>query len=207
MDQLIKITTIPIQYELKINDAQLERKSSTAQVEISRDKGGLKIKSRPIQLQMDTYDARNSITPTTKTAIDQAASAGTQAAYSATAQFASEGKMLLKASVGSGSDALKQVIENRNIMPDGTKVGIEFLPTVGPNIDWIPAELSIQYDMDKLNFDTKVSAGNVEFIPGSIELIINQHPEVQIEYIGDPIYVPPSSAAKFLSGEIFDAKA
>ncbi len=205
MEQLIKITTVPIQYEMKINDAKLQRRNGTAEVEISRQEGGLQIKSRPIQLQMDTFDARNSITPTTRTAISQAADAGTHAAYSATAQFASEGKMLLKAKVG--SEALSQMFANRAAQPDGTQVGIEFLPTVGPNIDWIPPELSIQYDMDKLMFDAKIDSGNVEFIPGSIELVINQHPEVQIEYIGDPIYVPPSSADRFLSGEIIDTQA
>ncbi len=205
MEQLIKITTVPIQYEMKISDAKLQRRSGSAEVEISRQKGGLQIKSRPIQLQMDTFDARNSITPTTRTSISQAASAGTQAAYSATAQFASEGKMLLKATVG--SEALSQIATNRAQQPDGTQVGIEFLPTTGPNIDWIPPELSIQYDMDKLLFDAKIDSGSVEFIPGSIELVINQHPEVQIEYIGDPIFVPPSSAKRFLSGEILDTEA
>ncbi len=207
MEQLIKITTIPIQYELKINNAQLKTRSGSAQVEISRDKGGLKIKSRPIKLQMDTFDARNSMVPTTKTAISQAAHAGTQAAQQTTARYASEGSSLLKST--DGSEALSQVFENRVAQPDGTKVGIKFIPTTGPNIDWIPPELSVQYDMDKLNFDAKIDSGSIEFIPGSIELVINQHPEVQIEYIGDPIYVPPSAAERFgaSTGDYVDTQA
>ena len=41
MNQLIKITTVPIQYELKINNARFERQSAQAELEISRKKGGL----------------------------------------------------------------------------------------------------------------------------------------------------------------------
>ena len=38
MNQLIKITTVPIQYELKINNARLEYSRSKAELEISRSK-------------------------------------------------------------------------------------------------------------------------------------------------------------------------
>ena len=85
MEQLIKITTIPIEYELRINNARLERKSGTAELEISRDAGGMKIKSRPIRLRLDTYEAEQSVVPTTRTSISQAAQKGQQAAYNATA--------------------------------------------------------------------------------------------------------------------------
>ena len=46
---------------------------------------------------------------------------------------------------------------------------------------------------DKLNFDLKIANGNFEFIPGNIEMSITQHPDIMIEYIGGPIYVPPSA--------------
>ena len=44
MKQLINITTVPIQYELKIQNARMQYKNATAEVEISRDKGGMRIK-------------------------------------------------------------------------------------------------------------------------------------------------------------------
>ena len=50
MNQLIKITTVPIQYELKINNARFERRNAQAELEISRNKGGLSIKSRLLNL-------------------------------------------------------------------------------------------------------------------------------------------------------------
>lgn len=69
MEQLLQIKTIPINYELKVNNARLERKSGTAELEISRDKGGLHIKSRPVKVNIDTYEARNSVVPNTSSSI------------------------------------------------------------------------------------------------------------------------------------------
>ncbi len=205
MEQLIKITTIPISYELKINDARLERHNGTAEVEISRNKGGMQIKSRPIQIRLDTYEARNSVVPTTKTAIYEAAEKGRTAAYEAAAQYAQEGKLMLQTQIGEGAQTIDRILADRTAMPTG-QFQMGFIPTTGPEIDWIPPSLSIEYQMDKLNFDLRMDKGNVEFIPGSIEMIISQYPEVNIEYIGDPIYVPPSVAARF-TGENIDVKA
>lgn len=205
MEQLIKITTIPISYELKINDARLERHNGTAEVEISRNKGGMQIKSRPIQIRLDTYEARNSVVPTTKTAIYEAAEKGRTAVYEAAAQYAQEGKLMLQTQIGEGAQTIDRILADRTAMPTG-QFQMGFIPTTGPEIDWIPPSLSIEYQMDKLNFDLRMDKGNVEFIPGSIEMIISQYPEVNIEYIGDPIYVPPSVAARF-TGENIDVKA
>lgn len=205
MEQLIKITTIPISYELKINDARLERHNGTAEVEISRNKGGMQIKSGPIQIRLDTYEARNSVVPTTKTAIYEAAEKGRTAAYEAAAQYAQEGKLMLQTQIGEGAQTIDRILADRTAMPTG-QFQMGFIPTTGPEIDWIPPSLSIEYQMDKLNFDLRMDKGNVEFIPGSIEMIISQYPEVNIEYIGDPIYVPPSVAARF-TGENIDVKA
>lgn len=205
MQQLLKITTIPIEYELKVSNAKLEHKNGTAEMEITRDEGGMKIRSRPIQLRLDTYEARNSVVPTTKTSISQAAEKGRQAAYEATAQFAKEGQMLLKTKIGEGGEALKAMFEQRAALPSG-EFQMDFIPKGGANIEWEEASLSIRYDMDKLNFDMKIDKGDVKFIPGTIELMISQYPDVKIEYIGEPIYIPPSAAARF-KGEIVDVRA
>lgn len=205
MEQLLKIKTIPIEYELKVNSARLERRNGTAEIEISRDEGGMKIKSRPIRLRLDTYEARNSVVPTTKTAIYEAAQKGKQATYEATAQFAKEGQILLKTKIGQGAEALQSILNQRNALPTGD-FELAFIPKTGADISWDPPSISINYQMDKLNFDAKIYKGNVEFIPGNIELSILQYPDVYIEYIGNPIYVPPSAAARF-TGENIDIRA
>ena len=190
MEQLLKITTVPIQYELKVNNARLEYHSSKAELEISRNEGGLSIKSRPVKLNLDTFEARNSIVPTTVRSVSQSAQKGKDAAYSATAQFAQEGQLLLKAKIG--EDVLNNIFAQRNQMPSGDFT-VGFIPTSPVDISYQDPDLTISYEMDKLNFDLKIANGNFEFIPGNIEVVITQQPDIMIEYVGGPIYVPPSS--------------
>ena len=86
MKPLIEITTVPIQIEMKTTTAKLEYARGTAEMEISRDNGSLQIKSRPIKVNIDTFEARNSLSPTLARYLDQNAQKGHQAAYEATAR-------------------------------------------------------------------------------------------------------------------------
>jgi hypothetical protein len=201
MEQLLKITTIPIEYEMKITEARTERRNGSAELEITREKGGLKIKSRPIQLRMDTYEARNSLAPTTKVSIDQAAQRGEEAVAEATQRYASDGKLLERAQIGEGGEAIQATIDERMALPTGDFT-IQFLPKGGANIDWIPPEISVEYQMDQLDIDANIDKGSVEFIPGSVELEISQYPGLNIEYVGAPMYVPPSAAERFLGKNV-----
>lgn len=205
MEQLLQIRTIPIKYEMKIQNASLQYQNGTAEVEISRNKGGMKIKSRPIKLHIDTYEARNSLSPTTKTSITQSAQSGQRVAYEATANFAKEGQLMLKGKIGEGNETLNQIFAQRAALPTG-EFALDFLPKGGADIEWEEPEFSIEYQMDKLNFDTRMEKGDIQFIPGDIELSILQYPEIDIEYIGGPIYVPPSAEERF-TGKQVDVQA
>lgn len=188
MEPLLKITTIPIRYELKIQNAKLEYSNSTADLEISRGKGGMRIKSKPIQLHIDSSQTYESIRPNSmKTVVGQAAQKGNHAAYDATATLAKEGHLFLNAKIG--EDAIGQVIAQRSTPPT-KEFGLGFTPSVRPELQWSEPDLTIEYEMDKLNFDLKVANGNFEFIPGDIEISITQFPGVRIEYIGQPLYIP-----------------
>ena len=84
MYPLIEIKTVPIEIEMKTTNATWEYRRGTAEMEIRREKGGLKINSRPIRVQMDTFEARNSVSPTPMRSVEQSAQRGRQAAYEAT---------------------------------------------------------------------------------------------------------------------------
>ncbi len=190
MKPLIEIQTVPISIEYKVNPATTQRKEMMAEVEVTRNKGGLTIQSRPIQLNVDSFEARNSISPTARRSIEQLAQIGKQAAYEATARFASEGNMLLN--IHLDQNPLAQIAENRMAVND-KQFNIGFLPDKPVDISWTPPELNINYEIDKLNFDWKTNRAEFEFIPGNIEFTIKNYPEVIIKYVGDPIYVPPSA--------------
>lgn len=191
MRQLLEITSVPIEIEMRTSRAQLQYTRGTAELEVSRDKGGLSIKSRPIQLNMDTFEMRQSIVPTAPRSIEQSAQKGRQAAYSATAALAQEGELYLKAKIG--EDVQAQLAKTAISKEMFSQPGMTFIPSEGPEIDWNPGEMNIRYEMDKLNFDWRVNQPQFEFTPGDIELSVKQQPDVIIKYVGGPLYVPPSS--------------
>lgn len=190
MYPLIEIKTVPIEIQMKVTKAHLEYARGTAQMEISRDKNGLSIRSQPIKVNIDSFESRNSVTPTTATLIQQQAQAGMQSAYQATAVMAREGRMMMEARID--QDVIPQLAKQQNI-GDPTNVNIEFLPTVGPDIGWDGGEMSIRYEMDKLNFDWRMEQMSFTFAPGDIEFTMTQRPDVIIKYVGGPLYVPPSA--------------
>ena len=190
MKPLIEITTVPIQIEMKTTNAKLEYARGTAEMEITRDKGGLSIKSRPIRVNIDTFEARNSVTPTLARSLQQNAQKGQQAAYQATATYAKQGKLMMETKLG---EEVITKFSRESLMKNVKDVGLTFLPSTGPEITWDVGEMNIRYEMDKLNFDWKFGEGDFKFTPGDIELTVTQRPEVIIKYIGGPIYVPPSS--------------
>ncbi len=198
---LIEIKTVPIEIQMKTTHATLEYSRGTAEMEITRSEGGkMEIKSRPIRLKMDTFEARNSLRPTTARSIRQAAEAGRNAAYEATATYARHGDLFMQAKV----DALTQISKEATDEKINQQSGLTFLPSTGPDIEWEEGNLQIRYEMDKLNFDWKLESGEFKFIPGDIEISVSQHPDVIIKYIGGPIYVPPSADPNY---EPVDVKA
>ena len=194
MKPLIEITSVPIQIEMKTTNAKLEYARGTAEMEISRDKGGLQIKSRPIKVNIDTFEARNSVTPTLARSLEQSAQKGQQAAYTATATFAQQGNLMMRTKLG--EEVITQ-FSKESLMEGVQDIGMTFLPSVGPEITWDVGEMNIRYEMDKLNFDWKIGGGSFEFTPGDIEFTVTQRPEVIIKYVGGPIYVPPSSDTNY----------
>lgn len=188
---LIEIKTVPIEIEMRITDAKLEYSRSTVDVEVSRDKGGLSIKSRPIRVNLDTFEARNSLSPTLARQMQQNAQAGKQAAYEATATYARQGQLLLQAKIG--EEMVTQFAAEAQTKNLKTNVGIQFLPTQGADITWDKGELNIRYEMDKMNFDWRNQRGDFEFTPGDIELSVTQMPDLIIKYVGGALYVPPSA--------------
>ena len=191
MYPLIEIKTVPILIEMKLTHARLEYARGTADMQVSRDKGGLHIKSQPIRVNLDTFEARNSVVPTTATSIQQAAQKGRQAVYQATATYAQQGRMMMETKVG--EDVMGQIAASAAPVGQDVNLNIQFLPKVGPEITWQGGQMNIQYEMDKLNFDWRLQKMNFEFTPGDIEFTVKQRPEVIIKYVGGPLYVPPSA--------------
>jgi len=190
MKPLLEIRSVPVSIEFRVTPAKTERKNINAEVEISRNKGGLSIRSRPIRLNVDSFEARNSISPTAMRSVDSAAARGRQVAFDATAMFAREGTMMLD--IHLRRNVIPEIAAER-FTPPPADFNIRWLPEHPINMDWVPGDLHMEYQMDQMDFDWQTNRENFEFIPANIEFTITQHPHVVIEYVGDPIYVPLSA--------------
>lgn len=192
MYPLIEIKTVPIEIRMKTRNATLEYSRGTAEMEVSRsDGGGLDIKSRPIRLRLDSFEARNSINPTTMRSVKESASKGRQAAYEATATYARQGDLFLNAKLG--EDVVGQIAKQNVDKRLQSELALDFTPDPGIDVDWEEGDIQIRYEMEQMNLDWKISKGEFKFTPGDIEISVAQHPDVIIKYIGGPIYVPPSA--------------
>ncbi|WP_312281358.1 DUF6470 family protein [Oscillibacter sp.] len=197
---LIEIKSVPIELEMRVTDARLEYSRTTVDMEITRNEGGLSIRSKPIRVNLDTFEARNSVTPTLATRMRDNAQAGKQAAYEATATYARQGQLLLQAKIGEEMvTKFAAEAQTRNVK---TNVGLAFLPTQGVDISWDKGELNIRYEMDKVNFDWRSQQGNFEFTPGDIQFEVTQQPDVVIKYVGGALYVPPSADPQYVPVEM-----
>ena len=127
MYPLIEIKTVPIEIEMKVTPAKVEYTRGTADLEISRGEGsGLNIKSRPIKLNIDTFEARNSVVPTAMRSVQQYAQQGQQASYTATATYAQQGQMLLDAKIG--QDMITQFAADAQMKNYKENVGLKYRP-------------------------------------------------------------------------------
>lgn len=109
--------------------------------------------------------------------------------------------MMMEAKMG--QSVIPQLARNEVLEPM-KQLNIQFLPEGGAEIGFEGGELSIQYELDKLNFDWRMSQMDLTFTPGDIEFVMTQRPELIVKYIGGPIYVPPSSDPDY---EPVDVKA
>lgn len=124
-------------------------------IKITREKGGLEIDHKPIKVRMDSFEMRNSISPSVKTTVENLAEKGRQAASEAVAKYASRGKYLLPAKPGDKGEALQQMWNAENA-PSTGEFELTFIPRTGPKIDWEAHSLIIKYQMDKLHFSAKM---------------------------------------------------
>lgn len=84
------------------------------------------------------------------------------------------------------SGLLKQRLSNT----ESTQVA--YIPVTNTGeIKWEPR--SLQLEFQSMQLDLKQLQKEYKFIPSQLKFEIEQYPSIQIEYLGDPVYVPPSA--------------
>ncbi len=191
MDQLLNITSIPINVEINVTRAELKLDTPAPTVQVTKSPGGMQITADPIQVHIDNTAARESLGYGHKnidTFAKDEAQKGIKVAYQAIANIVNEGNALGNFEATPASIAASKASRTMETI-------MEFLPKEGPDISWSGNTLSINYKAEQLSMDWNTSpTAQLEFVPGTVEFIVNQRPKVEIEYTGEPIYFPRSAA-------------
>lgn len=58
---------------------------------------------------------------------------------------------------------------------------------------WEPNTLNLEFSSMQVDMDIEAMQKHFKYIPSRLVFEIEQYPSVKIEYIGDPLYVPPSA--------------
>lgn len=198
--QLIRIESIPIEYELRSQNAKLEMKATqlppiTGDMHLENVR--LDLRSRNIQVQLDTTQMRQDLgLKDIDIVMRESAQKGLENIQELTRTYVEDGKQLQALNTGvRPADLARQ----KSMEQPTTPVTI-FLPNGGTEISWIPNDLQKQYHPAEFDVKYQMSKYEFEYTPASIEFTVTQYPEVRIEYLGTPSYVPPSADPSY-SGE------
>ncbi|EEQ58970.1 DUF6470 family protein [Enterocloster sp. OA13] len=188
---VLKITTTPIKLSMTSQRARLESRIPDPEVGIIQNPGKLNMKSENIKVDIDTSRSRDSMGfRTARGIMRDGAQAGIKAASDATAQYSRIGNQMMQIQDGV---TVADIMKNQMMAQTNITTGIAFIPSVGPDISWQPPDLSIDYTPAQVEFRPQVQEPPATYVPGELRVDVEQYPKVDIEYMGEPMYVPPSA--------------
>lgn len=188
--QLINITSTPIEYKINIEAARLEMKQSdNPRYQMTQNQGKMNIDSKNIQVRLDSTRLRESLNLRDPGAFARYyGSQGRQTAYENIGERVQFGNQMAQIKDGV---SISQLVQQKAIQQPTTYT--TFIPSAGWDISWQPQELNLDYQPTEMNFDWQVQKNVMEYVPGKYQMDILQYPKIEIEYLGTPTYVPPSS--------------
>lgn len=191
MEQLLSIKHIPIKVEVNVTRGEFRRVensgSVTPSVKVSPKKGGgLRLQAEPYRMEIPESRNFDSYVPSGNYG------SGFTLTYEAVARLADG---------GNPAAGINQSGEMRQFSAKRASRSIESVLQSLPKskssaVSYADGVLSVNYQMTGGSESVAELASEhpeFEFIPGSIEFIISQMPELDIEYLGDPIYFPRSA--------------
>jgi hypothetical protein len=165
-------------------------------VNLRTERGGHRMESTPIKINIDSYAARSSMGMGNMNQADfwrEEAQRGIRLGNEGIVKIVEEGNML-----GRGSTPVEIAVQNHRAGFNIQTI-VDFIPKAPAEISWEDGMLNVDFTPDNL----QVAWDNIEmhrlvFNPGRVEVYVEQHPTVEIEYVGDPIYVPPSANPNYV---------
>lgn len=186
MEQLLSIKHVPIKVEVKVQRAELkpvENNTSAPSVQVSaKQGGGLRVEANPYRVNLSESRNFDSYVPSVNTENSFSLT------YEAIARIAEGGQT--------------QSADNSQFAAQKSKsieAVLQSLPKSKNNaVSYSDGTLSINYQMQgNSSVDIQADMAGFEFVPGSIEFVVTQMPEIDIEYLGEPIYFPRSASPNY----------
>ena len=189
--QLLQITTTPMKYELEIEHAKLEHQQEfMSEAKMTTTAPKLSIQSSNAEVQIDTYEARKSLgLQRIGDFIDMEAQNGKDSINQKTREYVEIGKEMSNIH----ENATIPSIYQQKMLSEATSGSLytAFLPSSGADISWKPAEISMSYDAGDISTDWQIAQNTMSYVPGSVRMKILEYADVNIEYLGGPMYVRP----------------
>ncbi len=189
--QLLKITRVPIQVQYEVEPAKLEaQRYQKPKGNIDKQEPKLEIRKKDIQVNLSTKQSFASMgIQDHSTRAMQARNRGVQKAQQGVSDTVELGNNL--ANIAGGA-TINGTVQHQN-MSNYRTTEMTFIPSVGPDISWDPAEIDMNYEAGDVNINWELMSNSMTYVPGKFSLNITQYPKVNIEYVGGFQYVPPSA--------------
>ena len=192
--QLLKITTIPLEYDLNIQNAKLTAPQiEPAKLSQHTTPAAINLQTENAKVRMDSSAMRRSMGMKSIADVSKEAPVKTQeTANKVTSHYVNMGNSMVKPGM-----TIAQFMKQKSLSNITIDTNIGAIPTEKIDMSWEPAISKISVRRSKVDLDWKKSAREMEFIPSSITLEIKQLADVKIEYLGGFNYVPPSSDPEY----------
>lgn len=186
----IRITTTDARIGIETIPARLERKSNPARMEIKQKQALLEIETVKPRIKIDQYEAFASAGR--KNNLDLAvdiAQEGYKQVMEYIAKKASDGDRL--AAIHIKRDPIVEFAERDSYVK--RDFNIDFIPKARPKITVEEGEVKVElaggpnafFDKVKINFVPHTY--ETKYIPGNVNIYMEQYPSVDIEYIGNNV--------------------
>lgn len=73
------------------------------------------------------------------------------------------------------------------------------MPVSPIELHYIPASLAVDFQPGEMSANWDVGKARLDFVPGSFKLNFTEFASINIQYIGGPLYVPPSADPNFVA--------
>jgi len=196
--QLLSISTTPIKYELEIERARLEyNQDFIPSYKATNRPSKLQLQSRNTEVKINTYQARRSLGQNTLGDFAKMyAHMGMDSIRKVTGEYVEIGNDMSRIDEGiTIADIYAQKMLSDYVLYQA------FIPSTGAEMQWVPYQLDISFTEGEMHNEWQVLRDVMNYVPGSIRMTILQRPRVDIEYVGSPLYIPPSADPHYVDSE------